>query len=85
MRASLPKSLAERRHSPRRRSRPAAAPVKAPAEQRRGGCPDPDVERARDAGGPIDQASYACGCGYVFLAQVSTTVTCPHCQAAQAW
>jgi predicted Zn-ribbon and HTH transcriptional regulator len=30
-------------------------------------------------------ASYVCGCGYVFSAAVSTTVTCPHCRADQAW
>jgi predicted Zn-ribbon and HTH transcriptional regulator len=30
-------------------------------------------------------ASYVCGCGYVFSAPVSTTVTCPHCRADQAW
>ena len=43
------------------------------------------VQRARAAGGPMDRASYACGCGYLFLAAVSTTVACPHCQATQAW
>jgi predicted Zn-ribbon and HTH transcriptional regulator len=46
---------------------------------------DPAVERARSAGGPIDQASYACQCGYLFLAPVSTTVVCPHCRSPQAW
>jgi hypothetical protein len=43
------------------------------------------VRRVRDAGGPVDQASYSCGCGCVFLAPVSTTVSCPHCHAGQAW
>ena len=43
------------------------------------------VQRARAAGGPMDRASYACECGYLFLAAVSTTVACPHCQATQAW
>jgi hypothetical protein len=43
------------------------------------------AQRVRDAGGPIDRASYTCMCGYVFLAPVSTTVECPHCRAAQAW
>jgi hypothetical protein len=48
------------------------------------GC-DPDVKRVREAGGPIDRASYACGCGYLFSASVSTTVACPHCGSNQAW
>jgi hypothetical protein len=32
-----------------------------------------------------DAATYACGCGYVFMAPVSTSVDCPHCGADQAW
>ena len=36
-------------------------------------------------GGPLDRASYACHCGYVFTAPVSTTVACPHCGAGQPW
>jgi hypothetical protein len=47
--------------------------------------PDPAVLRVRGAGGPVDEASYTCGCGYVFLAPVSTTVACPHCEACQPW
>jgi hypothetical protein len=43
------------------------------------------VARARLAGGPIDNASYTCSCGFVFAASVSTTVACPHCGASQAW
>jgi len=46
---------------------------------------DPEVERAREAGGPVDMASYVCGCGYFFSAPVSTTVSCPHCHIDQAW
>lgn len=46
---------------------------------------DPAVRRARDAGGPEDQATYVCGCGYLFSASVSTTVACPHCGCRQAW
>jgi hypothetical protein len=34
---------------------------------------------------PQDQATYACRCGYVFEAAVSTSVGCPHCGDAQAW
>jgi hypothetical protein len=43
------------------------------------------VRRARDAGGPVDCASYSCPCGFTFTATVSTTVACPHCGTAQAW
>ncbi len=43
------------------------------------------VERVRAAGGPLDQASYICECGYLFAAPVSTTVSCPHCGTPQAW
>jgi hypothetical protein len=43
------------------------------------------VERVRAAGGPLDEASYACECGFLFAAPVSTTVACPHCGAGQAW
>jgi hypothetical protein len=46
---------------------------------------DPVVARVREAGGPLDEASYACECGLVFVAPVSTTVACPHCRAAQPW
>ena len=46
---------------------------------------DPAVLRVRGAGGPVDEASYACQCGCVFLAPVSTTVACPHCKAQQPW
>lgn len=41
--------------------------------------------RMRRAGGPQDTALYGCGCGYVFDAPVSTSVSCPHCAASQAW
>jgi rubrerythrin len=47
--------------------------------------PDIAAQRVREAGGPSDQASYACQCGYLFAAAVSTTVDCPHCGAPQAW
>lgn len=43
------------------------------------------VQRVRSAGGPVDNASYTCSCGFVFAASVSTTVACPHCGASQAW
>jgi hypothetical protein len=46
---------------------------------------DPAVQRVREAGGPVDQASYSCECGYLFRAAVSTTVICPHCGTDQSW
>jgi rubrerythrin len=46
---------------------------------------DPAAQRVREAGGPIDLASYTCSCGYLFSASVSTSVVCPHCGADQAW
>jgi hypothetical protein len=45
----------------------------------------PAERRMRDAGGPDDRACYSCGCGYVFVAPVSTSVPCPHCDTTQAW
>lgn len=44
-----------------------------------------DERRMRESGGPDDRAVYGCGCGYVFRADVSTSVACPHCGSAQAW
>lgn len=32
-----------------------------------------------------DHAMYTCECGYVFEADVSTSVGCPHCGRYQAW
>jgi hypothetical protein len=46
---------------------------------------DSALARVRSAGGPIDNACYTCSCGFVFAASVSTTVSCPHCGAGQAW
>jgi hypothetical protein len=46
---------------------------------------DPAAQRVRQAGGPVDLASYTCSCGYLFSASVSTSVVCPHCGADQAW
>lgn len=47
--------------------------------------PDIAARKVREAGGPIDMASYACLCGFVFAAAVSTSVECPHCGSPQAW
>jgi hypothetical protein len=89
-----------RRHERRaRRRRPlnartAASPVQASTPQAvavsaaaaaAASCCDPAVARAQEAGGPMDLACYSCGCGYYFAAPVSTTVSCPHCGAGQAW
>jgi hypothetical protein len=62
-----------------------------PADEPEGPLPEPpsdelaDEWRLRAAGGPADRAQYACVCGYVFQADVSTSVACPNCGAAQAW
>jgi hypothetical protein len=76
MRAGLFHPLAGRK---RRRSHPAER------QEPSARTPDLAVERVRRAGGPVDRASYTCGCGCMFLAPVSTTVACPHCKAPQAW
>lgn len=44
-----------------------------------------DESRLRDSGGPDDRAFYRCGCGTAFRADVSTSVSCPHCGGEQAW
>jgi len=68
---------------PHARTAPASPPVEpppaAPVDDH------PEERRARESGGPLDTAHYACQCGYSFDAAVSTTVTCPHCGAGQAW
>ena len=74
MHLSRPLTLAQRRT---RRPRAVAGP------------PPPAVNPARErnqrANCSQDSATYACGCGYVFTAPVSTSVGCPHCGAGQAW
>ena len=82
MRASLPHHLRERRRSRAERHRRESAH---PSPRKIASDADPAVERVRNAGGPRDEASYACVCGFVFRASVSTTVACPHCRAPQAW
>jgi hypothetical protein len=93
MRPRLLHPLTDRRHARRHgRTRgpqgqgamPAPESVARPARQGIGP-PDTATQRVRDAGGPIDRASYACECGLLFQAKVSTTVMCPHCGAGQAW
>jgi hypothetical protein len=89
MRPNLLHPLAERRPARRgtrrRRARqPAAGPAEAAATAASRPV-DTATQRVRDAGGPIDHASYSCQCGLLFQAKVSTTVKCPHCGADQAW
>jgi len=83
------RASAQRRTAPHSHGHPTAPPRATPPAGRElsEAAPPCDlaVQRARAAGGPMDRASYACGCGYLFLAAVSTTVACPHCQATQAW
>jgi predicted Zn-ribbon and HTH transcriptional regulator len=43
------------------------------------------LARARRSGGPEDRALYSCHCGYAFQAEVSTSVSCPHCGSNHAW
>jgi len=79
-----------RRHSRRRHrlhaSEPRSADLRAaPAVDESEHVCDPDLARVREAGGPIDLASYTCACGYLFRAAVSTSVACPHCGGEQAW
>jgi hypothetical protein len=44
-----------------------------------------DELRARNSGGPQDQALYNCSCGSSFAADVSASVHCPRCGETQAW
>jgi hypothetical protein len=80
MRPHLLHPLGDRRHSRGHRGRSGARAAEHSARGR-----DPAVQRVREAGGPVDQAFYACECGYLFNAPVSTTVVCPHCGVGQAW
>jgi len=97
LKARLARPFTERRraHGPRRsraarqaaeavRQRQAAEPLAHPESVPRLDR-DLDVQRVRTAGGPRDRACYTCSCGYLFTADVSTSVSCPHCGAPQAW
>jgi hypothetical protein len=71
--------LAFAAHLPFRRTRPSSPEhAERPAKATR-------TQSARRAAACDDKAFYACGCGYAFTANVSTTVGCPHCGTAQAW
>jgi hypothetical protein len=93
MRPRLLHPIVETRHSRRHRRRGGAPLAAEPSAE---GAPrvldpqppngaDRDVQRVQAAGGPTDHASYSCTCGYLFSADVSTSVTCPHCGTGQAW
>jgi hypothetical protein len=49
------------------------------------GSQTPAARRRRREPAPQDHALYSCECGFVFEADVSTSVGCPHCGGAQAW
>jgi hypothetical protein len=85
MRHGLQHLLAERRPSRRRHRERSATPSRRQPDELAQRQPDMAAQRVRNAGGPVDRASYACQCGYVFAAEVSTTVECPHCGVGQAW
>jgi rubrerythrin len=42
-------------------------------------------ERNQRANVSQDAALYTCSCGYIFKAEVTTSVGCPHCGTDQAW
>ena len=85
MRPSLLDPLAERRQARRHRRGARTGRARTAHRPTEARTPDAAVARVREAGGPLDRASYGCGCGYMFVAEVSTTVLCPHCGAGQAW
>lgn len=70
---------------PRRRQRGSSQPAPATTVAIEVRPADGDAGRVRAAGGPVDLATYSCGCGLIFSAPVSTTVACPHCGCEQAW
>jgi hypothetical protein len=92
---NLARRMRTRRLSPRglhypRAGAPAESPSStdpsvAPSAQAPRSDEDGQARTVDDAGQSLDLASYSCACGYVFEAQVSTTVACPHCGSNQAW
>jgi hypothetical protein len=64
---------------------PAPAPTSDPAAEAPAEADHPAERRHRACVSPQDSALYTCGCGVAFQAAVSTSVTCPHCGAGQAW
>jgi hypothetical protein len=76
--------LRARPASPRRRVRRAERSTPVVQQELVTEPSDPEA-RVREAGGPEDRACYTCSCGLVFQAEVSTSVSCPHCGTGQAW
>ena len=79
-----------RRHRNERPGRVTEPPHEAPAAGSATPASEPVApitvqRRRRQASAPQDQAMYTCECGFVFEAQVSTSVGCPHCGGPQAW
>jgi len=73
-----------------RRSRAERRPhiIGRPSEEEPPAAPDPGLlaeRRHRASVRPEDLATYHCSCGFVFQADVSTSVACPHCGGGQAW
>ncbi|MFL5843408.1 MAG: hypothetical protein ACJ762_01865 [Solirubrobacteraceae bacterium] len=85
MRVRPKRTLITRRPDRSVHSAPRAAPAPTPAPAPPVVEDHPHERRARESGGPIDNAQYSCSCGYVFQAAVSTSVACPHCGTGQAW
>ena len=46
--------------------------------------PTPTRDQAR-VGPPQDRATYNCACGFIFQADVTTSIGCPHCGSELAW
>ena len=75
-----------RRGSVLRREAPVTEVTEPEAQPAAGGEDDLfDERRLRASGGPNDRAQYTCGCGFVWEADVSASVACPHCGTSQAW
>jgi hypothetical protein len=47
--------------------------------------PPPAPSRERRGGASQDRALYVCRCGSAFAADVTASVSCPHCGESQAW
>jgi hypothetical protein len=60
-------------------------PLRRRPRRARGHEVSPGRERNKRANVSEDAALYSCHCGYVFKAEVTTSVGCPHCGSAQAW
>lgn len=82
-RIAEPGRIAESGRLPETHQGHRAAPIADPTSCGSGALSAAHPRRRLDV--PQDHATYACRCGYVFEAAVSTSVGCPHCGDAQAW